>query len=216
MKTPPAIVWHVEHVDGASVILRAEPLARVIPDGLRVRVTARNETREEWRTDGPGREVVPVRGASVVIVNADGVRDREQGVRFGGTLASGFCSATCEESQAWYQRGVELESPVDYWRAVYQSTLAWRYDSVDDLPDGARAALYATLESAAAFAGEHLPGLWHGAALDTARQAVEAAQREADTARAALKRTRADLRRLERARGALVDSFDSLQAGAVR
>lgn len=182
----PDIAWTVAERTDDSVVLVAEPVPRVIPDGVRVRVAPFHVTTY--------RETPRERRAQVHLVDAEGNRGRGSaaGVRFGSTAAHPACSVEAAESTIGYgERQGER-----YWRGM--RTTAWREDGIaDDLPEGARGHLRDVLASAAAYAGEHLPELWQGADVAAARRALERAEDDLVASRNAVKTARAALRSAE-------------------
>jgi len=197
---PPAIVWTIEEEGIDRVILSAAPLARVCPDGASVVINVFHDERTYHDHSRPVHErhvVEPFRVASVSLVDADGNRGKESAaVRFGATLASGYCYARVDESRGCVD-GPDAPRRL-YWRST--SSTAWRLDGfAEDLPDGARRAMYDVFESAATFAGDNLPHLWQGAELTRAKNRVENAGNALDDAREEVKQARADMRASERA-----------------
>lgn len=184
-----------------SVILRADPISRLIPDGCRVQVSVYHDERsfhDSSRPIGERNVTEQYRVASVQLVDANDLRDKESAaVRFGSTMASGTCWARVEESQMHYRDGAYLDAPIDYWRCT--STTAWRLEGfADDLPAGAAKAVREVFSSAAEFVGNNLPHLWAGAEERRARRRVADAESAVAKAKAELKTARADLRKAER------------------
>lgn len=202
------IAWSVDdsvdvtryHDPRGSVALTAPGVARVIPDGCRVLVSAWI-AEEEVYVDRV-RQNVPVRTVSVSLVDESGGRDKAGGsCTFAGTQASGSCYARFTESTR-YDRDPAGEQ---YWR-MREST-SWRLDGfADDLPDGARRAMADTFESACAWVDAHASHLFAGGTLVNLERRLGYAESDLDKARTEVKAQRALVRRAARRHARALES----------
>lgn len=194
-KTKTDIEWSV--VDGSEGIdcvrLSADPIGRVIPDGVTVEVRA--DVDREMCREG----LLEERGASVILPGGEPVR-------FGSTLTKPSASARVKERMRageWrhpesMREWVEYPKPVPYWGVMYVYANRADTGGWDDLPEGANTRFREVVASAVAFVAEHLPHLWSGSDVAAASRALASAEGDLVKARDAVKLAKAELRIAER------------------
>lgn len=195
MTKTPDIAWTIlEDSEGMDTVrLSADPIGRVIPEGVTVEVRVSNDRERRHRG-----EVEVTRGASVVLVGGEPVR-------FGTTPAKPSASARVEEGMRageWSggdRTWIEYPKPVAYWRAV--NVYANRADTNgwDDLPEGANHRFRDVVASAVAFVASELPHLWAGSDEVAAARVLASAEADMVKARAAVKSAKAELAKAKRA-----------------
>ena len=159
------IKWQVVNSpDQRSAILEAEPVAGIIPDGLRVLLQASSETTTV-RKDGTRVQIV-VRKVSLTMCNENGDRGDTEPRRFGRTLAHKACWAQLRKEERFGQ--------MLWWAGQASAT---RGDRVyEGLPEGANHNFWKVMRSAAQFVEDSMPELWLGADVMEAGSKLQAAQ----------------------------------------
>lgn len=181
------IEWQIESMsdDGATVTLTAAPVPRIIPDGVRVEVTALSH-RER---DGDAvRAVVRLTPA----VTGPG-RD---GFRFGSTMsdASAYAHTNTRTHPVYNGAGQVMQDEsgdARSRRSTYcERDSGYRLGGIlaGTLPGKSGDTFRAVMASAAEFAQDHAPNAWLAAEVLSARSNLEHAERKRDEAQAKVNR----------------------------